>query len=254
MKKLPAIASLTFLLLFLSLFLYYYKGSKRFRKAIISSLLAAVVISSVPLKSEPKNADAFTPLSQGRIHKPSGFFSKKTKSGSGFSGKPNKGNPDDSEGIPEFNKPESVEQTQERLEQIQKQNAKLKKTRDSDSDSDSETECKSTQNKAGMDELPDSDIFSYDIINSLKKEVKRVWKNPKAKKETLRLLERFGDKNSKIQQKYIKSLTRVTELKNSKNGVRIFIYNKKGEMPVIIGFCMRNDLTNSLNKLQKDFT
>ena len=44
----------------------------------------------------------------------------------------------------------------------------------------------SDQNKAGIEELPDSSKFIYGLDSKVaKKALKKVWKNPKAKKEVL---------------------------------------------------------------------
>jgi hypothetical protein len=112
------------------------------------------------------------------------------------------------------------------------------------------------QNKAGLKELPDSENFSYNMDQGrgLKKQAQKVWKNPKAKQEVLRMLERFGDENAKIQEKPLTGFKKLTELKNSGPGPRIFIYRGKNEQPVVVGFCMRNDLDATLNKLKINFT
>lgn len=59
---------------------------------------------------------------------------------------------------------------------------------------------------------------------SLKNDAKRVWKNPKAKKEVLRMLKRFDDQNADLQEKPLKGFKNLTELINSRSGPRIFIY------------------------------
>ena len=47
----------------------------------------------------------------------------------------------------------------------------------------------------------------------LKNQAKKVWKNPKAKQEVLRMLNRFGDENANIQEKPLKGFKSLTELK-----------------------------------------
>jgi len=112
------------------------------------------------------------------------------------------------------------------------------------------------QNKAGFSELPDSENFSYNMEQGrgLKKQAQKVWKNPKAKQEVLRMLKRFGDKNANIQEKPLTGFKKLTELKNSGPGPRIIIYRGKNQQPVVVGFCMRNDLDATLDKLKKNFT
>lgn len=68
------------------------------------------------------------------------------------------------------------------------------------------------QNKAGFKELPNSENFSYNMYQGrgLKKQAQKVWKNPKAKQEVLRMLERFGDENAKIQEKPLTGFKKLT--------------------------------------------
>ena len=118
-------------------------------------------------------------------------------------------------------------------------------------DSDSETEedgCR-LESKAGFKELPDGKTFLYNMDRGrgLKNQAKKVWKNPKAKQEVLRMLNRFDDENANIQEKPLKGFKNLTELKNSGPGPRILIYRDKNEPPTVIGFCMRNDLDATID-------
>jgi hypothetical protein len=124
--------------------------------------------------------------------------------------------------------------------------------------SDSETEedeCR-LESKAGFKELPDGKNFLYNMDQGrgLKNQAKKVWKNPKAKQEVLRMLNRFDDENANIQEKPLKGFKNLTELKNSGPGPRILIYRGKNEPPTVIGFCMRNDLDATLAKLKVKYT
>jgi hypothetical protein len=118
--------------------------------------------------------------------------------------------------------------------------------------SDSEEEQCRVESKVGFKELPDGKIFSYNMEQGrgLKKQAKKVWKNPKAKQEVLRMLNRFDDENAKIQEKSLKGFKSLSELKNSGPGPRIIIYRGKNEPPTVIGFCMRDDLDATLAKLK----
>ena len=71
------------------------------------------------------------------------------------------------------------------------------------------------QNKGGLNKLPDIENFSYNMDqgHGLKKQAQKVWKNPKAKQEVLRMLERFGDENAKIQEKPLTGFKNLTEIK-----------------------------------------
>ena len=88
----------------------------------------------------------------------------------------------------------------------------------------------------------------------LKSQAKKAWRNPTAKREIIRMLNRFDDKNSNIQEKRLKGFKNLTELKNSGPGPRILIYRGKNEPPTVIGFCMRNDLDATLAKLKGKHT
>lgn len=104
--------------------------------------------------------------------------------------------------------------------------------------------------------------LSYIVSGSLTEEeilrmdnqVRKNRKNPKAKKEVLRMLKRFDDENANIQENPLKGFKNLTELKNSGPGPRILIYRGKNELPTVIGFCMRDDLDATLAKLKVKYT
>jgi len=155
--------------------------------------------------------------------------------------------------IPKYPQPESVEGTQERVERINEHLRRMKEVSDSDTESE-EDQCRiDQQNKAGFKELPDSKNFSYNMEQGrgLKKQAEKVWKNNKAKQEVLRMLKRFDDENANIQEKPLKGFKNLTELKNSGPGPRILIYRGKNEQPTVVGFCMRDDLVATLDKLKE---
>jgi len=239
---------------------------------------ATFFFSGVPRAGAAGEADAFTsqPQPQSRPSRPShgsGFFSGKSSSGKPSSGKSSSGKssndgsgpgkPDDNgsdgdgyddNGMPQYPKTESVQDTQKRLDNIDEQIYRLEKVSDSDSETE-EDECR-LESKAGFNELPDSKNFLYDMDQGrgLKNQAKKVWKNPKAKEEVLRMLNRFDDENSSIQEKPLKGFKNLTELKNSGPGPRIIIHRGKNEPPTVIGFCMRNDLDATLAKLKGKYT
>jgi hypothetical protein len=68
------------------------------------------------------------------------------------------------------------------------------------------------------------------------------------------MLKRFGNENANIQEKPLTGFKTLTELKNSGPGPRIIIYRGKNEQPVVVGFCMRNDLNATLDKFKGKFT
>lgn len=90
--------------------------------------------------------------------------------------------------MPQFPQTESVQETEERVENMDNLLNKLEEVTDSDSETE-EDECR-LENKAGIDELPDSSEFIYKL--ETKTALKKVWKNPQAKKEVLAGLDRIN--------------------------------------------------------------
>lgn len=222
-KKLSVVAGVTFFLTFLGLFFYFYRNSGKFRKLIASALLAALVLFYWSLESQAKSADAFTLQEQSRPYKHPVLFSGRSNNNNPE--KPNNndsnGNSenDDDKGRPQYSQPESVKQTKNRIQRMRERIVRLEEV--TETDFDSETECEYDQKtKAGFKELLDSENFSYNMDQGrgLKKQVQKVWKNKKAKQEVLRMLKRFGDENANIQEKPLKGLKKLTELKNSGPG------------------------------------
>ena len=156
----------------------------------------------------------------------------------------------DDGGIPNYPKRESVEGTQGRVNHIDEQLHRMDQVIDSDTESE-EDQCR-LESKAGFKKLPDGKNFSYNMQQGrgLKNQAKRVWKNPKAKKEVLTMLDRFDDENTNIEEKPLRGFKTLTELKNSGPGPRILIYRGKNEPPTVIGFCMRDDLDATLDKFK----
>ena len=109
--------------------------------------------------------------------------------------------------------------------------------------------------KAGFEELPDSEKFSYDMNQGrgLKSKAKKVLRNPKAKKEVLSMLEKFGNGDGEIEEKSFTGFRKLTELKNSGPGPRVLVYRSKNAQPRVVGFCMRDDLDATLKKLKNKF-
>lgn len=96
---------LTFLLVFLPIFWYSYKKSKRFRISLKTAFITAVIILS-PIKAEANSggADAFTPITPThRLKQPedSGLFCTNNNDGSGNPGS-NGGNDPDPDPSPTF--------------------------------------------------------------------------------------------------------------------------------------------------------
>ena len=91
------------------------------------------------------------------------------------------------------------------------------------------------QYKAGFDELPDSSKYIYDIENSSKENLKHVWKNPKAKKELLKKLEKINKGElTPRNRKSLKGFKRLKEYKFGRKGILVIINpGKKGEPDTI---------------------
>lgn len=136
--------SLIGILTFLGLFVYFYKTSGKFRKSIIAALLATLVFSSVPLESEAKGTDAFTTQQQTtRIERNRGLFSRGArKPNNNGQGKPNgsDGGEDDDKDMSQYPKVESVQETESRLDDIDKFIARMEESSDSE-----EEECEATE-------------------------------------------------------------------------------------------------------------
>ena len=256
--KFGLLGPLTFLGLFLGLFVYFYKTSGKFRQSIISAFVALTVLfSTLQAAHSAGEADAFTQQNRQHQSRPQnkGIFSRKSHNDGPGPGKPNgNGSDGDDGGIPKYPKTESIEETESHLSNIDEQIHQLEEVTDSDSET-KEDECR-LESKAGFKELPDGKNFlcNIDQGHGLKNQAKKVWKNPKAKQEVLRMLNRFDDENANIQEKPLKGFKNLTELKNSGPGPRILIYRGKNEPPSVIGFCMRNDLDATLAKLKVKYT
>jgi hypothetical protein len=243
------------ILTFLSLFVYFYKTSGKFRKSICAALVAAFVLASGPLESEAKGADAFTPQQQNTHSQRHKSFSsgaaKKPSNNNNGPGKPSSGG-DDNDGIPEYPKVESVEETQKHLENIDEYIRRMEESSNSESEED---QCPiHEQNKAGIDELPDSSEYIYTLeTKTAKKALKKVWKNPNAQQEVLEALRKI-DKGELLprNQKDFKGFKSLKELKFS-NTRMLMQPGKDGEPDKIVVICMRRDLDDLVPKLRKKY-
>jgi hypothetical protein len=112
------------------------------------------------------------------------------------------------------------------------------------------------QNKAGIEELPDSSSgkYLYKIdTKAAREELDKVWKDPKAKKETLSKLEKIekGELTSRNQ----KSLQGFKKLKEYKfNKIRIIVKpGQKGAPEQIVGIVKRSRLTDLMKTFKNKF-
>jgi hypothetical protein len=101
------------------------------------------------------------------------------------------------------------------------------------------------QNKAGIDELPDSSEFTYNLeTKAAKKALKTVWKNSDAKKEVLAGLDRM-DKGELLprNQKHLKGFKTLKEIKLTDTRMLVQL-EKNGNPDQIVAIFMRRDLEN----------
>lgn len=146
MKKYLIRFGLVGTLTFLVFFVYFYKTSGKFRQSIISAFVALTVLfSSQQAAHSAGQADAFTqqnPQHQQHQSCPQnkGIFSRKSNNDGPGPGKNDGSGGDDDSGMPKFPQTESVQDTQNRLDNIDEQIHKLEKVTDSDSETE-ENEC-----------------------------------------------------------------------------------------------------------------
>lgn len=99
------------------------------------------------------------------------------------------------------------------------------------------------QNKGGIDELPDSSKFLYSLeTKAAKQTLRKVWKNPEAKKEALAGLARM-DRGELLprNQKDFKGFKTIKEIKLSKT--RMLVQpGKNGAPDTIVAIFMRRDI------------
>ena len=112
------------------------------------------------------------------------------------------------------------------------------------------------QNKAGIEELPDSrgGKYIYNINTKAgREELNRVWKDPEAKKETLAKLEKIekGELTGRNQ----KSLQGFRKLKEYKfNKIRIIVEpGQKGAPEQIVGIVKRSRLDELMKTFRNKF-
>ena len=160
--------SLIGILTFLGLFVYFYKTSGNFRKSIMSALVAAFILASGPLESEAKGTDAFTTQQQTtRIERNRSLFSRGArKPNNNGQGKPNgsDGSGDDDKDMSQYPKVESVQETESRLDDIDKSIARMEESSDSE-----EEECEARE-QFQVDE-------SYKSNSALKKITEKAQQN-----------------------------------------------------------------------------
>ena len=205
---------------------------------------SAPSVPTSPVRGQPSNFP--TPPSGGRpsrpVYVPKYRTAPKVVPGVGAAANPAGGG---NGGVaPEFddNKPSSKkEQSQESKTfdyQYRSNDPKKKK--------ESEDQCSiDEQNKAGIDELPDSSEFRYNLeTKTVKKALKKLWKNPEARKEVLAGLDKM--KKGELlprNQKDFKGFKTLKEIKLNKS--RMLVQPKKNGAPdTIVAIFMRRDIND----------
>lgn len=248
------------MLTFFGLFIYFYRNSGKFRKSIIAAFVAvSFYFSALKPADAAGSADAFTPQNQQHQSRPQqkGIFSRKSNNDGPGPGKPNgDGSGGDDGGFTNYPKSESVEETQKRVEWMQEQVRKLEEETDSESEIETESEedqC-DQQKKAGINELPDSSKFIYNLeTKTAKKALKNAWKNPPVREEIISNLYKI-DRGELLprNQKDFKGFTTLKELKFTETRMLVRP-GKKGEPDEIIAIFLRRDLNNVAKKLKNKY-
>ena len=127
--------------IFLGLFLYFYKASGKFRKSIIAAIAALnVVFSGLTMAGATGEAHGFTtkPQQSTPSHRSGSLSGRASSDGSG----PGKPDDFDSDGDdwPQFPKREPVEKTEERVKKIDDYFCEMSEVSDSETETESESE------------------------------------------------------------------------------------------------------------------
>jgi hypothetical protein len=126
---------------------------------------------------------------------------------------------------------------------------KSKQKNDKENRNASKEQCKKfEQNKAGIDELPDSFEYLYNIeTKTAKQALRKVWKNPKAKKEVLAGLGKM-DRGELVprNQKDFKGFKTLKEIKLNKTRMLVNT-GKKGAPDEIVAIFLRRDIDDIAN-------
>ena len=108
------------------------------------------------------------------------------------------------------------------------------------------------QNKAGIDELPDSSEYMYTLeTKTAKKALKKVWKNPEARKEVLAgLADMDSGELLPRNEKNFKSFKELKEIK-LKDTRMLVKPGQKGAPDEIVVIFMKNDMAKVEKNLKK---
>ena len=152
--------------------------------------------------------------------------------------------------MPQCPKVESVEETEKRIENIDGYIRRIEESSDSESE---EEQCPiHEQNKGGIDELPDSSEYIYTLeTKTAKKALKKVWKNPEARKEVLAgLADMDSGELLPRNEKNFKSFKELKEIK-LKDTRMLVKPGQKGAPDEIVVIFMKNDMAKVEKNLKK---
>ena len=127
----------------LYLFIYFYRTSGKFRKSIAAALLVTFVFLASPENSGARDVEGFPPKPQqhSRLLKPKGLFRNPSQNSGPEKPDNPSGNGKNFDSTPEYHGPESVGETEKRLDTIDGYLGELDGQTDSDSELESESSC-----------------------------------------------------------------------------------------------------------------
>lgn len=220
--------SLIRILTFLGLFVYFQKTLGKFRKSIISALVAVFILASGPLESEAKGVDAFTPQHQTpHSQRNRDSFSQAAKNpSSNGPGKLNNngsdGGVDDDNDMPQYPKTESVQETEKRIENIDESIARMEESQDFE-----EEQCEATEQKKEIRSRIKEDP-------GLVRTAKEACKNIEVQKDINHLKEELakGNENPEIGRKPI--CKGVTEHRSKNAGTLYVRESNDNEIEILV--------------------
>ena len=163
------------------------------------------------------------------------------------------GKPDDfdsdsgGDSLPKLPQVESIEKTEERVENIERLVCRMEEDSDTLDTESQEDQC-DQQNKAGINELPHSSKFIYNLkTKTARKAAKIAWKNSEARKEIISNLDKIDKGNL-----FPRNEKTLKELKFTKTRMLVRP-GKNGKPDEVVAICLRRDLDVVAKKLKNKF-
>lgn len=192
-------------LVFSSLFSYFYKNSKNFRKSILTTLTAATIGASgifFPSTANAKEVDAFTSQlpQHNRPNKGRNFFKGQQSPSESDKSQPSNNGADNSDNwdgqLPKCPKPESLEISRSRVERMEQRVARLQQQQSNSDSQEAQSQSKSNPGERGVKKGPEGDPSG----NAGGGETSESINSPLPKSEELKFVERAhytSDKKNK---------------------------------------------------------